>query len=135
MVVNVRCLKPWRAAPAEENPAARVPRTHGAPTPPGLEGLTRYMGPAGPPAQRRPGPARGRRGRRPLNPSAAEFVPQPAASTVAELDLEEPAVEERAPKLRGLENPAAVSHQWKTSVAQPVQAAAILLAERRARQI
>ncbi|CAM9508244.1 unnamed protein product [Lampetra planeri] len=58
-----------------------------------------------------------------------------AASTVAELDLEEPAVEERAPKLRGLENPAAVSHQWKTSVAQPVQAAAILLAERRARQI
>ncbi|XP_078454017.1 uncharacterized protein LOC144720821 [Lampetra planeri] len=79
-VVNVRRLKPWRAAPAGENPAARAPRTHGAPTPPGLEGFARYMGPAGPAAQRRPGPARGRRGRRPLNPSASEFVPQPAGA-------------------------------------------------------
>ncbi|CAN0040608.1 unnamed protein product [Lampetra planeri] len=49
---------------------------------------------------------------------------------VMEFEREEPAVEERAPELRGVEHPVAVSRQWESSVAQPAHAAAILFAER-----
>ncbi|CAN0439101.1 unnamed protein product [Lampetra planeri] len=57
------------------------------------------------------------------------------AALVAELDREGPTVKERAPELRGVEHPVAISRQRETSVAQPAQAAAILFAERRARKI
>ncbi|CAM9909197.1 unnamed protein product [Lampetra fluviatilis] len=54
-------------------------------------------------------------------------LPQAAASMV---DPEEPAVEERATEPRRTEHPVAVSRQWGTTVAQPAQAATILLEER-----
>ncbi|CAN0014234.1 unnamed protein product [Lampetra fluviatilis] len=52
------------------------------------------------------------------------------ASIVAELNCEEPAVEERAPEPCVVEHPIVVSRQRETSVTQPTQVAAILLAER-----
>ncbi|XP_078472915.1 LOW QUALITY PROTEIN: uncharacterized protein LOC144734543 [Lampetra planeri] len=80
MVVNIRRLKPWRAAPEGGSPAGQVPRNPGVPPPPVPGGLAQYMGPTEPRAPRGPVRGRGRRGRRPLNPTASEFVPQPAGA-------------------------------------------------------
>ncbi|CAN0094040.1 unnamed protein product [Lampetra fluviatilis] len=46
--------------------------------PPISNGFVPYMGPAGPKFPADPGLARRRWAQRPLNPSAPEFVPQPA---------------------------------------------------------
>ncbi|CAM9439838.1 unnamed protein product [Lampetra fluviatilis] len=52
------------------------------------------------------------------------------ATMVAELDREEPAVEERTPELRGVEHLVTVSRQRESSVVQPMHAYTILFAER-----
>ncbi|CAN0118151.1 unnamed protein product [Lampetra planeri] len=49
---------------------------------------------------------------------------------VAECDREEPAVEERAPELRGVESSVTDSRQRESSAAQPAHASAILFVER-----